>query len=136
MYEQQEEMFSSGHGGGCRRTFVGVVVILIGVFLCMGGLFVYLDLTCASLASTWLPVYPGSELISTNYTSFRLFGVGNSLAQYETTDDATTVRNWYLSHRRAQGIFRQGQLADLDYFVSDAANGSIITLRSRCAWST
>jgi hypothetical protein len=134
--EQQEDMFSSG-SGGCRRTLLVCLMIVVGIAVCGSGMFVVVDGRCVSLAGTWIPVYPGSELVSMSHEYLRPFGAGMTQAQYQSSDDENVVRQWYVEHRKALGIFQDGGLANYRYSVSEAPDksGSIITLISRCAWS-
>lgn len=122
---------------GCSGTIRVVIIIIIGIFLCSGGMFFAVDSRCVSLASTWIPVYPNSELVFETHEYLRPFGAGQTRAQYSSPDDITTVRQWYIDHRSELGLFNDGQIANFRYSVSEATDktGSMITLISRCAWS-
>lgn len=128
--------------GGCARTVRRNVLIVLAMFglsaLCGVGVTVVVDAACVSLAQTWIPPYPGSEVASESYTGWRPFGFGVTTRTLETPIPPAEVRNWYNRVRREAGTTPPAGLALMNFRITEnsATGGSRIVLSSQCAWSS
>lgn len=134
--EARVPLGSQGHRArGCLAT---MLLILVGLLGCIGSLYVLADNSCVNAANVWLPDYPGSRLVSEEYSWLRPFGVGETSRLLITPDDPDQVRRWYYQEdiaKGSRGLSRDRNIAVLRWTVSrDSQTGSaIIRLFSSCA---
>ena len=84
-----------------KGTILSVIVIMIGIVACTGGLVVAIDVRCRVDIDHWMPVYPQSEIQVIQQTGFlRPRASGISQILYVTEDDPQTVQSWYRDYRR------------------------------------
>lgn len=127
-----------GQRMGARGCLLSTLLMLIGVFGCMGTLYVVADNSCVQAANLWLPDYPGSRLVSQEQTWLRAFGIGETTRILYTTDDAEQVRRWYYQEditKGSAGQSRDRNIAVLRWTVSPESQtgGALIRLFSSCA---
>lgn len=77
---------------GCLTIFA---LIMLGIVVLVVGATLGFDQACVSAGETWLPGYPGAELVEERYSFLRMFGAGTSRRVLYTPDDELTVRRWY-----------------------------------------
>ena len=71
--------------GGCM-PFMGSITI--GLFVIIGGLYLWVDTSCVSSADTWLNDYPASQFIDEDYSFIRPFGIGDKPRAYSIQNTA------------------------------------------------
>jgi hypothetical protein len=128
------------HGYGCnRRFFAGCGMILLAMGLCFSTVILALDGTCASSLTQRLPIYPGADVVSSQHSFLRPFGVGVTVIILYSPDPPDTVRSWYA---RTIGAYLREQaargggigIASTDWTVGRAEDGvgSQIILYGSC----
>lgn len=119
---------------GCLLT---LGLIMVGIFALIVLTNAAFDHQCRTGAENWLPAYPGSEVISEDYTFLQMWGIGTSQQVLFSEDDVDTVDDWYRAWNRqqaAEGASRGG--ARMVWDVDEADNGgTTIVLFSQCAES-
>ena len=109
-----------------------MALMLIGTILCGVSVYVVVNNKCASEARTWLPVYPGAEIVEEQFTFLRMFGIGQSRRILYTPDDAPDVRRWYLQYMndttRETGSGIGGGFANMSYEIRAADDGRGATI--------
>jgi len=118
-----------------RGCLVTLALIMVGIFVLIVLVNVAVDNACARGAQNWLPAYPGSEVVSEDYTFLRLWGIGTSQQVLYSEDDVETVDDWYRAWNRQKGAeFASRGGAQMVWDVEEADNGgTTITLFSTCA---
>jgi hypothetical protein len=124
-------------GTNIRRLVISLILILIGVVACTVATFVGIDAVCRNDVETWLPVYPGAELVEQTYDFVRPHAMGKTTSRYFTPDDPQTVRLWYADTMQEIGKEHTSRgIASTRHFVREAPDGgSIIQLSSECAYN-
>lgn len=119
---------------GCLRFFIALLVAFSAVVFL---LYFWVDSTCLSSADTWLNDYPGSTLVSQEYSFVRPFGIGETVRVIYSSTTVNAVRQWYLDEddvRARRGQSRSDGPAWMRWFADDADDGgTIVILRSECA---
>lgn len=91
------------------------------------------DVMCSVDIERRLPIYPGAEVITTDYNFVRPRAMGVTRMHFRIADDAETVRQWYRDHTLA--------LLDADAFsglalverqVNETDEGTELILYSEC----
>lgn len=77
---------------GCALTFVLIMagITALTILATLG-----FDKACSDAGKTWLPTYPGAELVEESYSFLRMFGIGTSRRVLFSSDDYLDVRRWY-----------------------------------------
>lgn len=78
-----------------RGTFISSGLILLGTFLCLGGLLVGLNAQCRAEIDAWLPVYPGATLVEKRYNFLLANAMGITHNDYLVSAPEPLVRAWY-----------------------------------------
>ena len=122
--------------GSRRMGCFTLLLIVMGVIVCSATLTFVFDSKCASDIQTWMPPYPGAEVLELDYDFFRPFAMGETEAVLRTVDDARTVRNWYVTHQREldEADVDRG-IATMNYSLrdDDEKGGTYIYLYTECA---
>jgi hypothetical protein len=121
------------------RPVLGCLVVIVAVFVCSAVTSFAADRLCYGALSQRLPLYPNATVTSRTHNLFSEFGMGNTVVTMTTSDDPTTVRNWY---GRATGTYMRSEgggslfftLARGQWDVSRGTNGegSLIILFGTC----
>lgn len=80
---------------GCRRMFLGTLVVVIGIVLCISTITVVVDRTCVNDMKPRLPIYPNATVKLAQHNFLTQFGMGESVMILHSDDPAVTVRDWY-----------------------------------------
>jgi hypothetical protein len=119
-----------------REIIASFAGILIGIVACMGAGTLGYDQGCVVGADNYLPVYPNAELVSSEYDSFRPFGIGSTVRVYYSDDPVQVVRDWYVEERtqaardaKPRGLGNYAYRAVLD---PNDGDGTQISLLSDC----
>lgn len=118
-----------------KSAIMGVVAVLVLVFGCPGAIIVAADLACNASIEEWIPLYPGAEVIETQYNLLRPRGIGLTSMVLRTQDDAETVRQWYRDNV-IQIMHRGGgnRFATTSWQVEESQDGILIRLYSECGF--
>ncbi len=120
-----------------RGCLLMMGVLSLGVLGCISVLLVSIDVSCHNAAQVELVDYPGSELVSEEWSLLRPFGLGETTRILYSADESREVRIWYQQYRTR--LSADGQIgrsiANLRFRVEDASGGegSTIVLYSDCA---
>ena len=119
-----------------KGCLVFLSVVVTGLFLCMTTMFVSVDRKCVGDAHTFLPDYPGAEVIDAQYSWIHAFGIGETTRTLYTPDDRSLVIRWYQAHEQAlsdEGKMVSSGYATVRRFLSQPeGGGTIIRLYSQC----
>lgn len=113
-----------------------LVVIILVIFACSGIGVGVVNYACISSATTWLPLYPGAEVVSDKHTFISTFGMGETLVTLYTPDDEPTVYRWYaVAVREVSQQKNPQRIARTRWAtaVAEDGKGTLITLYSACA---
>lgn len=113
-----------------------LLAMLAAIAIFFAFLFFWVDRTCHSAISQWLPYYPDAKVISEDHNFFRPQGMGLTVITLGSEDDSETVKQFYRDNNIAmlRGGVSRG-LAALDWNVEedpDNVGGSLIYLFSEC----
>ena len=97
-----------------NRGCLGCLVILMGMVVCGGILYLTVDRVCYAGITRRVPLYPDVTTISTTHNMLFEYGMGTTVGVYESDDDPETVRRWYAEHMR-------------EYARTDAVSSSPLT---------
>lgn len=78
-----------------KRTFLGTLLIILGIFACLGIVMVGSFTPCIYNYYEYLPVYPDATQISQKGDVVNYFGMGELSSTWFVANDADTVREWY-----------------------------------------
>ncbi len=81
-----------------HRAALGCVVLLLGMFVCLGTVTFAADRICYGNLSQRLPFYPDATIKMRSHNLITEFGMGNTVVIMTTPDDPETVRAWYAVH--------------------------------------
>jgi hypothetical protein len=123
---------------GCRRMFVGTLIVTVVMFSCIIVSIVGIDGLCVADVGPRLPFYNGATITSERYTMFRRFGMGETVIILYSPDDYQTVTGWY--GRTVGAKIKENLDKGLRQFGStrwtvgraEDGTGSQIILYSRC----
>lgn len=127
---------------GCSlRALGGCLVIILGVFLCVGVTFVTIDQLCYDTLTNRLPMYPESDVLTQRHNLFRPFGMGETYIELYSADDRDTVQRWYgtTAGRYSREAVRTGDFkyrlanAQRAFVRADDGVGTFIQLYGACA---
>ncbi|MBL8145722.1 MAG: hypothetical protein JNL34_04985 [Anaerolineae bacterium] len=97
-----------------NRGCLGCLVILMGMLVCGGIVYLTVDRVCYAGITRRVPVYPDVTTIRTTHNMLFEYGMGTTVGIYESVDDPETVRRWYATHMR-------------EYMRADAVSSSPLT---------
>lgn len=111
-----------------------IVLTLLLIFGCPGALLISADLACSYSIDLWLPLYPGAEVVSSDYNWIRPRASGRTIMVFKSSDEAETVRQFYRDVIiRLMGEAASRGSASTNWNVEEDPNGgSVITLVSVC----
>ena len=134
-YEADAEPIKLSWRSDMSRLVRSLSIIIIGIIVMVIIATATIDHNCYNHATLFLPQYPNAEFMDVQNEFLRPFGMGITLMTLETSDDADTVRSWYLQElreiREANPNFTG--LATTDWDVVANGEGSLIYLLSECA---
>jgi hypothetical protein len=114
---------------GCLGSILTLMLIVVGIAICVGGMFITLDQTCAASIESWLRVYPGAERVSQETNFLRPNATGITITTYETNAPPWLVEQWYIGVTRQAGEFVQvRRLASVAWTVERQADGTGTTI--------
>ena len=112
-----------------------IVLLLLLVFGCPGSIAVVGDIACNISIETWLPYYPGAELVSAEHNFIRVRGMGSSLMIFQTPDDPETVEAFYYQHildLTTDHVPRGMGATDFNAEPNPDGEGSVLALYTHC----
>lgn len=112
-----------------------LVLLIVVIFGCPVTATVVVDVACNTSIETWLPLYPGAETVSVDYSFIRPRAMGSTLMVQQTPDDPQTVEAFYYDHFEelvSRGVPRGMGGTDFSAQENPDADGSLILLYSRC----
>ena len=115
---------------------IALVLITLGIFVCISVTVFGLDVACYRDTTTWLPVYPNAEVVSSSYNMFRPWAMGRTEMVLHSKDDFVTVNGWYVDQMRAiNDVNADRGIATTDYSIrrDSEGSGTTIYLSSTCA---
>lgn len=124
---------------GCRRMFLGTLIVGIAMLLCIGVTTIVVDGACYSDMEGRLPIYPNATIKVQQHNFFRQFGMGESVMILHSDDPSATVRDWYsrtvgevVYADVQQGTIRHMGRTNWTVGPDEAGTGSQIILYGRC----
>jgi hypothetical protein len=133
---------------GClRKTIVGSLLIMFGIFICSAVSVAGIDVVCRNDIERKLPLYPQGVVVSEEAGFFRPRAMGMSTIVMTTDDAVNDVRDWYADYRlelekqayderTGRRMSAQG-LANVSFSVQedDETGQTLIYLMSECAYN-
>lgn len=111
-------------------------VLILIICACSGISVVGVNFICISSATTWLPIYPGAQVVSDSHTFLSTFGMGETLLVLATPDAEPEVYSWYaVAIRKVSQQNNPPRIARTKWATAEGedGNGTLITLYSACA---
>ena len=98
-----------------RRGCFGCLGILLGMIVCGSIVYISVDRVCYTGITRRVPVYPEATQVWLTHNMLFEWGMGTTVATYESDNDPETVRRFYANNLRA---FTQNDASSRNPLVS------------------
>jgi hypothetical protein len=127
---------------GNNRFGKGCLLVMLAMFLCVGGTVFGLDRYCATALGWRVPQHPEAKLLRQTYNFINPNGIGNTVSVYFVPGGEDEIRSWYnrqvglkaVEATRDQALARYYGITGVILDVTTAAegNGSQVIVIARC----